>query len=398
MQKRLLMLNASTHEIPFILAARKLGFYVITTSTKAEYEGHKYADEYVYGNYNDYEEMVALAKRLKIDAVSHACTDDCALSAAYIGERLGLKGHDTYENAQIIHRKDKFKEFALKNKVLTPRSYSFESYTEALEYGRTAQYPVIVKPTDLAGGQGIHVAENYNEFALFAQQAFTRSNSKKIVAERFLRGTLHSLCTFIVDHKVVAYCPINDYSFKNQYMTNSGLAPAEDWENAVKILIPETERIASILGLVDGQLHMQYILEDGKPYIIEMMRRNIGNNFTTTVTDFIGVNWPEWVMRAEAGMDCHMIPESRMAEGHFGYHMIMGDRNGTFQEIKIDPEFEQYVYQFTQWAEDGHVIENYMSEKLGNVLFRFPTDTEKKKYLPHINELVRVVYKEEKQN
>ena len=392
MQKRLLMLNASEHEIPFILAARKLGFYVITTSTKAEYAGHKYADEYVPGNYNDYDEMIALAKRLKIDAVSHACTDDCALTAAYIGEKLGLKGHDTYENAQIIHRKDKFKEFAAKYNVLTPRAYSFEEITPALEYGKTAQYPVIIKPTDLAGGQGIHVANDYTEYEYYTRQAFERSKAKHIVVERYIRGTLHSLCTFIVDQKVVAYYPVNDYSYKNQYMTNTGLAPAEDWENSVKVLIPETERIAKILGLVDGQLHMQYMLEDGKPYIIEMMRRNIGNNFTTTLTDFSGVNWPEWVIRAEAGMDCHMIPETRMAEGHFGYHMIMGDRNGVFKGIEIAPEFQKYVYQFTQWEEPGHKIENYMSEKMGNILFRFRTDEEKQKYLPHINELVKVVY------
>ena len=394
MQKRLLMLNASTHEIPFILAARKLGFYVITTSTKKDYEGHKYADEYVYGNYNDYDEMIELAKRLKIDAVSHACTDDCALSAAYIGEKLGLKGHDTYENAQIIHRKDKFKEFAAKYDVISPRSYSFECYEDALEYGKTAQFPLIIKPTDLAGGQGIHVAEDYAEFEIYAKQAFDRSKAKKVVVERFIRGTLHSLCTFIVDQKVVAYCPINDYSFKNQYLTNSGLAPAEDWENSMKVLIPETERIARILGLVDGQLHMQYMLEDGKPYIIEMMRRNIGNNFTTTLTDFIGVNWPDWVMRAEAGLDCHMIPETRMAAGHFGYHMIMGDRNGVFKGIEIDPEFQKYVYQFVQWEQPGHVIENYMSEKMGNVLFRFHTDEEKQRYMPRINELVKVLYED----
>lgn len=393
MQKKLLMLNASRHEIPFILAARKIGFYVITTSTKSEYIGHKYADEYVYGNYNDYEAMVKLAKDLKIDAVSHACTDDCALSAAYIGEKLGLKGHDTYENAQIIHRKDRFKAFAAKHNVKTPISHSFINIDEAIEYGRTAKFPQIIKPVDLAGGQGISIANSYDEYLKCVDEAFARSKEKKIVVEPYIVGTLHSLNTFIVNQKVVSYCTANDYSYKNQYLTNSGIAPADNWEKAVQVLIPETERIASILGLVDGQLHMQYIMSDGEPYIIEMMRRNIGNNWMSMLADSTGVNWPEWVIRAEAGMDCSAIPAPRLAEGFYGYHMLMSDKNGVFDSVEIEPEFQKYIYQFTEWEQPGHVIENFLSDKVGNALVHFKTLEEKNEYIGKINEYIKVKVK-----
>jgi len=307
MQKRLLMLNASTHEIPFILAARKLGFYVITTSTNENYEGHKYADEYVKGNYNDYDEIMEIVKKYNITAISHACTDDCALTAAYVGEKLGLKGHDTFENAKVIHRKDCFKKFAAEHNVITPLSSDFSQLGDALAQVDKWEFPVIIKPTDLAGGQGIHIANNEAEYREYVTAAFERSKEKKIVIEPFIEGTLHSLNTFIINQKVVSYCTANDYSFKNKYMTNSGIAPADDWEEAIKVLIPETERIAGLLGLVDGQLHMQYIMHNGKPWIIEMMRRNIGNNWMTMLTDSAGVNWPEWVIRAEAGMDCSAI-------------------------------------------------------------------------------------------
>ena len=48
--------------------------------------------------------MVNLAQKIGIDAISQGCSDNCALVAAYMGEKLGLKGHDTFENAQIFHR------------------------------------------------------------------------------------------------------------------------------------------------------------------------------------------------------------------------------------------------------------------------------------------------------
>ncbi len=390
--KKLLMLNASEHEIPFILAARKLGFYVITTSTKKDYSGHKYADKYIYGDYNNYDEMIALCKKEGIDAISQGCTDDCALSAAYIGEALGLKGHDTYKNAQIIHRKDFFKEFSKINDVITPLSETFLDIESALNYCKTVKLPVIIKPTDLAGGQGIHIANTYEECCEFVRVAFESSKAKHIVIEQYIDGTLHSLNTFIVNQKVVAYCAANDYSYVNKYMTNTGVSPADNYQSAIKVLIPETERIASLLQLVDGQLHMQYMVDKkGKVWIIEMMRRNIGNNWSMMLTDSVGVNWPEWIIRAEAGMNCEAIPNTRYSNGYYGYHMMMANKNGIFKGVDISEEIKPYIYQITMWEQPGFEIKNYMYSKVGNLMFHFDNKEQKEKYIPIINELVKVV-------
>lgn len=394
MQRRMLMLNASEHEIPFILAARGNGFYVITTSTKSEYKGHKYADEYVYGNYNDYDEMIKICKDYNIDAVSHACTDDCALAAAYIGEKMGYKGHDTFENACIIHRKDRFKEFCKQYGVMSPISESFSDYEHAVEYETLCTYPMIIKPSDLAGGIGISIAYNKDEYVLALKNAFERSHEKHVVVEPYIEGKLHSLTTFIVDRKVVAYANEDDHSSYNKYMTNHGIWNASDWEQVEPIIIPEVERIAEILGLVDGNLHLQYIQDKkGKPWIIEMMRRNIGNNNMFAMTNCYGINWPEWFMRAEAGMDCHNIPHVHTPRGWWGYFMVMAPHNGIYDRIDIAPEFQKYVYQQYEWEESGHEIENYLMEKMGNVLFHFETKEEKEKYENCLSDMIKVMFK-----
>lgn len=391
-EKKLLMLNASEHEIPFILAAKNLGYFVVTTSIKSEYAGHKYADQYIYGNYNNYDEMIELCKREGITAVSHACTDDCALSAAYIGEKMGFKGHDTFENACIIHRKDRFKEFCKKHDVISPISESFTEEKDAIEYSTNCKYPVIIKPTDMAGGIGISIANNEEEYISAIKDAFRKSHEKHVVVETYIAGKLHSLSTFIVDQKVVSYATEDDHSSYNKYMTNHGIWNASDWDKAEPILIPETERIARILNLVDGNLHMQYIQDkDGNPWIIEMMRRNIGNNNMMAMTSCYGLNWPEWIIRAEAGMDCHNIPRRREPQGYCGYYMAMSSKNGVFDHIEIAPEFQKYVYQTYNWRAPGHVIENYLMEKMGSVLFRFEKMEEKQKYEDHLDEMIRVI-------
>lgn len=393
--RKLLMLNASEHEIPFILAARNLGFYVITTSTKSEYAGHKYADEYIYGDYNNYDQMIQLVKDHNIDAVSHACTDDCALSAAYICEKLGLKGHDTFENTCIIHRKDQFKQFCKQYHIQAPISEYFCTYDEAITYGGQCQYPVIIKPTDLAGGIGIHIANNKDEYTIAVQQAFERSHEKHIVVEPYIQGTLHSLTTFIVDQKVVAHATEDDHSSYNKYMTNWGIWNSLSWESVKDKLISEVEKVASILGLVDGNLHLQYIIDtNGKPWIIEMMRRNIGNNNMFAMSNCYGLNWPEWFIRAEAGMDCHNIPKYSEPHGYWGYFMVMAPQNGTFDHIEIAPEIQPYVYQTYEWVEAGHEINNYLMEKMGSVLFTFPDVETRLKYEGRMSDLLKVAYRQ----
>ena len=99
--KKVLMLTAKEAEIPFILQAQMMGYYVITTGNAPQQVGHKYADEYVPFDYSDFEGITKMAKEHNIDAVMRGCSDNCAFTAAYICDHLGLKGHDTFEVTEI---------------------------------------------------------------------------------------------------------------------------------------------------------------------------------------------------------------------------------------------------------------------------------------------------------
>ena len=58
--KRLLILNGSFSEITLIQAAKKLGYYVITSGNNPQLIGHKYADEYIPADYSDKEAVLQL--------------------------------------------------------------------------------------------------------------------------------------------------------------------------------------------------------------------------------------------------------------------------------------------------------------------------------------------------
>lgn len=383
------MLSASVFEIPLIRKAQELGFYVITTGNNAKAPGHKVSDEYAPFDYSDYDGMVELAKKLQINAISQGCSDNCALVAAYMGEKLGIKGHDTFENAKIIHRKNEFKKYVKRSGIKSPVAHYFYTIDEAMQYDLQEEEPYIIKPSDQAGGKGVSVVYEKSKYEQAVRNAFDSSRDKTIVVEPYIEGTLHSLSTFLIDQKVVSYTTLNDYSYANQYMTNTGISPADNWEKAVEVLIPETNRVASDLKLEDGLLHMQYIYGKSGIWIIEMMRRMPGNNCTTAASRASGIDWRDWIIRAEAGMDCRGIPRGKRPDRIYGYHAVMSDHNGIYEGFEISDEIRSRVIDVTEYECPGVVVDDYKYQKFGLVQFFFDNEIEKNKYINKMNELIK---------
>lgn len=394
--KKLLLLSGKDFETQFVLAAQKMGYYVVTTGNNPNHSAHKYSDEYIPFDNTDYDGMMELVKREKIDAICQGCTDRCALIASYIGEKLGLKGHDNLEAAQIIHHKDKFKKFTKEHNIISPKAFYYDSVNAAICERHKHVFPVIVKPVDLGGGQGISVIQSEEEYMDAVYRAFESSGVGRIVIEEYIEGTLHSMSTFLVRQKVVSYGTADDFSFKNMYMTNTGCFPATHPKEIDEILIREVEKIASILKLVDGLLHFQYIVDkEGKPWIIEMMRRSPGNKFLASLSNSVGMEWVDWIIRAEAGENCTFVPASHRPDRYYGYHSVMANNNGVYKGIQVDKEFEKYIFEVNEFKNRKVKINDYMNEKFGSILFCFPTRKEREVYLPKINKCVYAISEDE---
>ena len=207
--KRVLLLNGSHNEERLIKALKELGCYVITTGNRPELDGHKLADEYVFGDNSNPEAIYELATRMNVDAICPACSDCSVVSAAYAAEKMGLPGHDSYEASVALHHKDKFAEFAFGlGGIHIPSSIAFTDIHQALKWAEETEheYPLIVKPVDLDGGAGIQRVDSRPELQEQIHCAFEKSRVKHIVVESFIEGTLYAFCTFLVNQRVTAVC------------------------------------------------------------------------------------------------------------------------------------------------------------------------------------------------
>ena len=275
--KKALLLCATHNDLGLMKSLIKLGFYVIVTGNVNGLPGEKYADKHVLADYSNKDLILQIAKQEKIDCIIPNCHDYGVRTAAYVAEKLNLPGHDSYEVALQISEKDKFNEFAQKHGILSPASNKFNNIADAEQFLKNCDYPIIMKPVDCAGGKGVHRANNFAESSKFLSLAFEYSKAGRIVIEPFITGSQHGFCTFLRDKKVVLCCSNNEYSILNPYHVEIDTFPSDDFAENRDKLICIVEKIANILNLKDGIFHMQYIIQNGKIYILEVMRRVLGN-------------------------------------------------------------------------------------------------------------------------
>lgn len=381
MQKKVLLLCASHNDLGLIRALRKLGYYIIATGNKENLSGQKWVDKFIKADYSNMELILQIAKQETVDNICACCNDFGVYTAAYVAEKLGLPGYDSYETTLLLHNKDRFKEFVRAHGILSPIATGFTEFYEAVAAIERMNLPVIVKPVDCSAGNGISVVNSPKKVRDSVEYAFKSSRASRIVVEPFLKGTQHGFCTYLLNQKVVAVCSNDEYSILNPFRVEMDTFPATDWQLYSRILIKGIEKIASILKLKDGIFHLQYMVADGKPWILEVMRRTVGNMYHVLGNELNGINWEYWEARARCGLDCSEFPANIRQEGYFAYKAILGSKNGIIKGIAIPKEYEKYIYNQILLMQPGDELTNYCSQPVGFLFMMFSAEDEMKRVL-----------------
>lgn len=391
--KKILIPNGSFHDIPLIKEAKKQGYYVITSGAAPEGLGHKYADEYVYADFSNKESILKIAENNHIDKICSNCNDFGYLSACYVAEKLGLGGHESYENALRLHHKDLFKNMVKDLGLSSPIAESFTSVNEAIESLESSTYPIIVKPVDLGAGQGISRADDKAGAQAAIKDAFDKSKCKTIVIEPFIEGTSHSFNAFIVNKKVVGYYSDNEYMKFDRYRVSTSAGPADRIEKYVHILISDTEKVAEALDLPDGLVHSQYILDkNDTPWILEITRRMSGDWYPYPEMRATGIDWIKYIVKSQCGEDCSEFPKDIIQKGCTGRHCLNARKPGKIKDVILKPGLKEFVYDQADWLNGGFDIKDIYKDYPGILFFDFDNRENMLNVVNNIEDYLEIVY------
>ena len=369
--KRILILNGSHSEIPLITASKEMGLFVITSGNDPTLLGHKYADLYCNTDFSDKDKILEISKKHNIDYICASANDFSIISASYVSENLGLPGHDSYATTKTLHQKDKFKKIAYQLNLKVPKSKPVIKEDSSQSIKDYFGFPFMVKPVDLTGGKGIYKVNHNKEIQSAINNAFHFSKEKRIIAEEFIDGTLHSFSTFLINKKVKFYFSDNEFCPIDPYHVTASFSPSQNINIVKRELINQIEVLAEFLNLVDGIFHLQYIYKNNKFHIIDITRRCSGDFYPIPVKYSSNLDLAKWIVKSEMGLSCKNFPDFSQ-EGFYGRLCVVNNNNGILKNVVIKEKLMEYVIEIYRLKSKGDFIKKH--QKLMVLIFKFKSE------------------------
>ena len=160
----------------------------------------------------------------------------------------------------------------------------------------------MVKAIDSSGSRGITRVDTLDEFdaARDAAKAVTRSD--QFIVEEFIEGEECGAQAFVQDGKLEFCMPHGDYVFDGDVGVPIGHWAPYDAEPAVMEDMEKTLAAAvKAMKLDNCAINADFILKDGKPYVLEIGGRAGGTCLVELVSIYYGIDYYENMIKVAMG-------------------------------------------------------------------------------------------------
>ena len=300
--KKTMILGAGIYQVPLIKTSKRLGFYTIVVSIPGNYPGFAIADKVYYENTVDHETILRLAREEKIDGIITAGTDVAVITIGKVCDELGLKGL-TAEAAEAATNKLIMKTCYEENGVNTARFrkilVSDEDYAGKLE---GLEFPLIFKSVDSSGSRGITRVDTPEEFEAARQNAINNTRSEYYIVEEFIEGDEFGAQAFVQDGVVEFILPHGDYVFHGDTGVPIGhYAPFDVSPEMIDAIRLELEKAVRAMGLNNCAVNADFIMKDGKAYVLEVGGRSGATCLAELTSIYYGFDYYEKILRVALG-------------------------------------------------------------------------------------------------
>lgn len=287
-KKRLLIIGAGIEQIKAYQIANKSGLEVIGTDMNPNAPAFKYADDKIVASTRNIEDTVKAVKQFHVNKPIHGVmtiANDVPLTVAKVAEELDLPSISV-DTAKTASNKLKMKDVFLENNVPTADYQRVMKKEDIYEFIKRFDFPVVLKPIDGRGARGVlRITEDVDiEWAF--DESIKNSEEKMLMVERFVNGRQISTESFMLKGECFtpAYSDRN-YEYLERFapyiIENGGTMPAELLDVQKQEINSVIKKAALAMGIKDGPVKGDIVIENGHPKIIELAARLSGGYFCT---------------------------------------------------------------------------------------------------------------------
>jgi biotin carboxylase len=200
-----------------------------------------------------------------------------------LSEHMQLRTNGT----DIPNRRDKKlqQELIRKAGLRSVRQAGSDKLDDVIPFLRTEPYPIVLKPVESAGSDGVKLCHDYQEAAdhfnvLMQSQMVNGGQCPAVLCQEFLRGK-----EYVVDHvsrdgvhKTVMVWVYDKRPANGCEFVYYGCVPVDSNSDVARILIPYVRGVLDAIGFQNGPSHGEVMMTDAGPCLIEMNCRAHGGD------------------------------------------------------------------------------------------------------------------------
>lgn len=158
-------------------------------------------------------------------------------------------------------------------------------FSEVEHFLRTEPYPLVLKPTESAGSDGVKLCHNFDEAkahfdVLMRSQMVNGGDCPAVLCQEFLRGREYVVDQVSRDgvHKTTMVWVYDKRPCNGCEFVYFGCIPVDAESPEAKILIPYAQRVLDALGFQNGPSHGEIMMTPDGPCLVEMNCRAHGGD------------------------------------------------------------------------------------------------------------------------
>ncbi len=279
--KKLLIIGASILQLPAIKKAKELGYYVGVIDYDPKAIGISFADEYFNVSTIDADGVADVAKKFNPQGIMTLATDMPMRSVAKASEACGLPGISMDTAIKCTDKGEMIKAFKEHN-VAHPWFYIAESEDDIKSISALASYPCIMKPTDSSGSRGVVLIESAHQLKKEYAYAKNYSRCGSVIVEEYLAGSEVSVEIIVTDGAVNVLQVTDKLTTGAPHFVEMGHSqPSRLGDENVSSIKALAEQAVKAVGITNGPAHVEIMLTENGPKMIELGARMGGDCITT---------------------------------------------------------------------------------------------------------------------
>ena len=308
--KKLLIIGASILQLPAIKKAKEMGFYVGVVDYNPNAVGIPFADEFFCVSTIDVEGVTKTAEAFAPNGIMTLATDMPMRSIAAACEKLGLPGISRDTALKSTDKGEMIKCFEAKG-VEHPWYFILPSKAELGKISEKITYPCITKPTDNSGSRGVMLVHSEKELLDAVSYSAENGRSGGVIVEEYMTGPEVSV-EIVVAKGVPHVLQVTDklttgapHFVEMGHSQPSRLTPSD--LDKIRDLAC---RAVLAVGIENGPAHVEIILTENGPKMVELGARMGGDCITTHLVPLsTGIDMIEATIRISCGEDPDITPK-----------------------------------------------------------------------------------------